>query len=80
MKALCYKLSDCCQQCTSTCKEIKNIEKEIKIIITKYGNHVKKTTVSIVNDLMTEINGLQEVVEDFIKYNESIRKAKRQQN
>jgi hypothetical protein len=41
---------------------------------------VKKTTVSIVNDLMTEINGLQEVVEDFIKYNESIRKVKRQQN
>jgi hypothetical protein len=41
---------------------------------------VKKTTVSIVNDFMTEINGLQEVVEDFIKYNESIRKAKRQQN
>ena len=80
MKALCYKLSDCCQQCTSTCKEIKNIEKEIKIMITKYGNHVKKTTVSIVNDLMTEINGLQEVVEDFIKYNESIRKAKRHQN
>ena len=80
MKALCYKLSDCCQQCTSTCKEIKNIKKEIKIIITKYGNHVKKTTVSIVNDLMTEINGLQEVVEDFIKYNESIRKAKRHQN
>ncbi len=50
MQALCYKLSDC-QQCTSTCKEIKNIEKEIKIIITKYGNYVKKTTVSIVNDL-----------------------------
>ncbi len=41
---------------------------------------MKKTTVSIVNDLMTEINGLQEVVEDFIKYNESIRKVKRQQN
>ena len=41
---------------------------------------MKKTTVSIVNDLMTEINGLQEVVEDFIKYNESIRKAKRHQN
>jgi hypothetical protein len=41
---------------------------------------VKKTTVSIVNDLMTEINGLQEVVEDFIKYNESIRNAKKNQN
>jgi hypothetical protein len=41
---------------------------------------VKKTTVSIVNDLMTEINGLQEVVEDFIKYNESIRNAKKKQN
>jgi hypothetical protein len=48
--------------------------------MTKYGNHVKKTTVSIVNDLMTEINGLQEVVEDFIKYNESIRNAKKKQN
>jgi hypothetical protein len=48
--------------------------------MTKYGNHVKKTTVSIVNDLMTEINGLQEVVEDFIKYNESIRNANKKQN
>jgi phage-related protein len=37
---------------------------------------MKKTTTEIINSLMSEISGMQQVVEDFLENIESTRKSK----